>query len=229
MVPARPFFIGRLGWVRSRAESAPFIDPQHHGMGRRIDIEADDIVELLGECRVVGELEAPPAMRSEAMRLPDALDGRRLGRRPPPSPATSSASPRTAAAPASGGRPRRRAPRDRRLAGRTRLVAQKSIDAGRHEPLLPAPHAGLGLAGLGHDRVVPKPSPVRSTIRARQTCFCTLLGSATIVSNRRRSRTRPKGDPAAHAADSRSRERESQFGPFRFDHSTRCGMPRGSL
>jgi len=31
---------------------------------------------------------------------------------------------------------------------------------------------------------VPRPSPLRSTMRARQTCFCGLLGSATIARNR---------------------------------------------
>ena len=34
-----------------------------------------------------------------------------------------------------------------------RLVAQQPIDAFSGEPLLPAPDAGLGLAGLAHDRV----------------------------------------------------------------------------
>ena len=31
---------------------------------------------------------------------------------------------------------------------------------------------------------VPRPAPLRRTIRARQTCFCGLLGSATIARNR---------------------------------------------
>jgi hypothetical protein len=34
---------------------------------------------------------------------------------------------------------------------------------------------------------VPGPSAVRSTIRARQTCFCDVLRSPTMVSRRRRS------------------------------------------
>ena len=46
--------------------------------------------------------------------------------------------------------------RDRRLAGRARLVVKQAIDALMHEPLLPAPHAGLGLRGLGHDRRGPQ-------------------------------------------------------------------------
>ena len=40
-------------------------------MGRRIDIQADDICELLGEGGIIGELEVPPSVRAEAMGLPD--------------------------------------------------------------------------------------------------------------------------------------------------------------
>ncbi len=36
-----------------------------------------------------------------------------------------------------------------------RLVAQKPVHAFRGEPFLPAPDAGLGFAGLAHDRVRP--------------------------------------------------------------------------
>ena len=45
-----------LGAVE-RLDLRLFIDRQHHGMGRRIDIQADDIYELVGEGRVVRELE----------------------------------------------------------------------------------------------------------------------------------------------------------------------------
>ena len=54
------------------------INRQHHGMGRRVDIQADDIRELLGKGGIIGELEVPPAVRAEAMGLPDRLDRRRL-------------------------------------------------------------------------------------------------------------------------------------------------------
>jgi len=36
---------------------------------------------------------------------------------------------------------------------RPRLVAQQAVKTPFHEALLPAPDAGLGLAGLAHDRV----------------------------------------------------------------------------
>ena len=42
------------------------INRQHHGMGRRVDIQADDIRELLGKGGIIGELEVPPAVRAEA-------------------------------------------------------------------------------------------------------------------------------------------------------------------
>ena len=38
-----------------------------------------------------------------------------------------------------------------------RLIAQKPVHALGGEPFLPAPHAGLGLAGLAHDRVRAEP------------------------------------------------------------------------
>jgi hypothetical protein len=40
-------------------------------VGRRIDIEADDIAQLGDELRVTGELELTPAVRLKAVRLPD--------------------------------------------------------------------------------------------------------------------------------------------------------------
>lgn len=62
------------------------VDRQDHRMGRRIEIKTDDIGEFFGECRIVRQLEAAPAMRSKAMRLPDRLHCRngkpdRLGHR----------------------------------------------------------------------------------------------------------------------------------------------------
>lgn len=53
------------------------VDRQHHRMGRRIDIQADDIRQLLGEGRVVRQLEVAPAVRAETVRLPDRLHRRR--------------------------------------------------------------------------------------------------------------------------------------------------------
>ena len=192
-----------LGAVE-RLDLRLLIDRQHHGMGRRIDIQADDIDELICERRVVGELEMPPAVRAEAMGLPDRLhrrcrnagDLRHRAQRP-----VGRLERRGLERPADDLGDARR--RDRRLAGRTRPVAQKTIDAFLHEPLLPAPHAGLGLAGLGHDRRGAKavaaqkhdPRPPDMLLRA--------LG---VRDNRAQSLTvagrNREGDAAAHAEDS---------------------------
>jgi hypothetical protein len=42
-------------------------------MGRRIDVQADNVRELLGEGRVVRELDVLPAVRAETMGLSDRL------------------------------------------------------------------------------------------------------------------------------------------------------------
>jgi len=140
-----------LGAVE-RLDLALLVDGQHDGVGRRIDIEADDVAQLVDELRVIGELELPPAVGLKAVRLPDAAHG--------------------AGADAGGfrhhvGGPVRGFARrilqrqrhhalghfgtERRDARWPRLVAQQSFEACRGEALLPAPHAGLGLAGLPHD------------------------------------------------------------------------------
>lgn len=140
-----------LGTVE-RLDLALLVDRQHDGVGWRIDVEADDVAQLVDEFRIVGELELAPAVGCEAMRLPDAPDG--------------------AGADAGflchhvGGPVRRLARRigkgerhhtlgdlgaERRNARRPCLVAQQSLVAFRSEALLPAPHAGLRLAGPAHD------------------------------------------------------------------------------
>ena len=102
MVPARPFFIGRPGWVRSSAWIwRLLVDRQHDGVGRRVDIEPDDVAELGGERRVVGELERRHPVRLQAVgrqiRCTERdADADRLGHRA----RRSSGSPRPAARPA---------------------------------------------------------------------------------------------------------------------------------
>ena len=51
-----------------------FVDRQHDGVGRRVHVEADDVLDLLGEGGVVGALEGSQSMRLQPVRLPDALD-----------------------------------------------------------------------------------------------------------------------------------------------------------
>jgi hypothetical protein len=47
-----------------------FVHAQHDGMGRWRGAEPDDVVRLLGEGGIVGELETAPPMGREAVRLP---------------------------------------------------------------------------------------------------------------------------------------------------------------
>ena len=140
-----------LGAVE-RLDLALLVDRQHDGVRRRIDVEADDVAQLVDELRIVGELELPPAVRLQPVRLPDAphragADAGRLRHHV-------------------GGPVRRLAGRvrqrqrhhalghlgpERRDARGPRLVAQQPVEAFLGEALLPAPHAGLGLAGPPHD------------------------------------------------------------------------------
>ncbi len=140
-----------------RLDLALLVDAENHRVGRRIDVEADDVLHLVGERRIAGELERPKPMRSELMGAPDALDG----------------TDRDADGGGHGaGGPVRRFVRrvgvrqgddsiDDRLvercnARRARLIAHQTIDAVDHVPFLPSPDTGLGLAGLAHDRIGPE-------------------------------------------------------------------------
>ena len=126
-------------------------------MGGRRDIEAHHILQFLRKSRVVGQLELTPAMGRQPVRLPDRPHGRR--RQPH----------RLTHGP---DRPVRRlmwgwllgqADHLRNFlvrcsgdAGWSGLFSQQAIDARMHEPLLPAPDAGFGLACGRHDSVCPK-------------------------------------------------------------------------
>ena len=176
-----------LGAVE-RLDLAFLVDRQHHRVGRRVEVEADDVAEFVGEARIVRQLELPHPVRLQAVAAPDALhrtdaDAARLRHR------------RCRPVRRLGGRARERQSHDlldhltrqRRDARRPGLVAQQAVHAGLHEPLLPAPDGGLGHARLEHVSVVPWPPAVSSTIRARQTCFCEALRSPMMASSRSRS------------------------------------------
>ena len=145
-----------LGAVK-RLNLRLFVDREHHRMRRRGHIEADDVRELLDEGRIVRQLEAAPAMGAEAVRLPDRLH-RRGGdagdlRHRAQRPVGRLMWRRRLRQPDDLGHALRRDPR---LAGRTGLVMQQAVGAVGHEPLLPAPDAGLRLAGPGHDGGCPE-------------------------------------------------------------------------
>jgi hypothetical protein len=148
-------------WLGSieRLDLALLIDGEDNRVGRRIDIETDNVLELLGKLRIVRKFERPDAMRRELVGLKDALhrpqtDARRLGQH--------------ATGPMgcfSRRRPQcqvdhtpHRIRRQRRLTGFARLVARKSVAALCHEPRLPPPHHRLRLAGSSHE--LSRPAPV---------------------------------------------------------------------
>src|SRR5215218_7766280 len=62
----------RLGTVE-RLDLALLIHRKHQRLVRRIEIQADDVLHLLGKALVVRQLEAFPLMRLELVRLPDPL------------------------------------------------------------------------------------------------------------------------------------------------------------
>src|SRR5579864_7209940 len=59
--------------IASTPMGSLFIDRQNHGVGWRIDIEPDDLVQLCGELRIVGQLELARPMRLQTMLAPNAL------------------------------------------------------------------------------------------------------------------------------------------------------------
>ena len=140
-----------LGAVE-RLNLAFLVDAEDHGMGWWVDIEADHILELVGEFGVVGDLERAHSMRLKPLPHPDAphrgrADPHRLGHR--------------RGAPVGRLMRRRlvgqghhpidglgRQRRDPRGAG---LVADQPRDPFVHEALLPAPDRGFVLAdGAGN-------------------------------------------------------------------------------
>src|SRR6202008_4764769 len=54
---------------------ALLVKAEHDRMGRRIDIEADDIAQLVDELRIIRQFEPAHPMGLQAVSAPDALDG----------------------------------------------------------------------------------------------------------------------------------------------------------
>ncbi len=134
----------RLGAVE-RLDLALFVDRQHHRLGWRRDVQADDVDQLLGKLRVARALEAAHPVRLQPVRLPNALHGaQRDARGPghrPAGPVRRLARRRAAGQRDNAGH---RRGRDRWLAGLAGLVAQQAVNASLGEALLPAPDAGAG-------------------------------------------------------------------------------------
>jgi hypothetical protein len=64
----------KLASIRGRLDLALFIDGKNYSVGRRVDIEADDVSHFGRELRVVRKLERADAVRLKPVRAPDTLD-----------------------------------------------------------------------------------------------------------------------------------------------------------
>jgi len=64
----------RLGSLE-RLDLRLFVEADNHGLGGRVQVEADDIADLGFGIRVGGELERLDAMRLHSVSLPDPVDG----------------------------------------------------------------------------------------------------------------------------------------------------------
>jgi len=188
---------------------ALLVERQHDGMGRRIDIETDDVSELGGKLRVVGQLEAAEAVGCQAVRPPDALH---RGDADAGRPGHGGTGPVGRLA---GRFTQRQGDHllDDRVgqrwhARRPGLVAQQPLDAFLGEALLPAPDRRLGDAGLAHDGVG---AQARGGEQHDPAAPDVLLRSVAVRDDRLEAGSvvgaDGKADPGAHPADSHDRIR----------------------
>jgi hypothetical protein len=134
------------------------VDRGHDGMGRRVDVETDDVARLRYELEIVRRLEVANAVWREAMRLPDPLNRRyanadrlRHGGGGPMGRLVRWLDRGQGDDPVDGRLLEWRHPR------RSGLVAQKAVDASSGEAFLPAPDADLRRPGSAHDLDRPEP------------------------------------------------------------------------
>src|SRR6516162_1849948 len=75
----RPAFTGLERQARLRAverlDLALLVDRDDHRVLGRVHVETDDVLDLLGELRIIGALEGANAVRLQPMRHPQALHG----------------------------------------------------------------------------------------------------------------------------------------------------------
>src|SRR6516164_6607673 len=166
MVWQRPGLSGNPGWVRSSAWIWLFSSSDR--MGRRIDIEPDDVGQLGGKTWIARALEGAQPVRLQLVRPPDALDRTQRN------------------ADGFGHRPAGGYCRQRRLARLAGLVAQQTVN----------PALGKALQRHTVGRLTPTlcatccteyRSAEASTMRARSICLRCRLRSAAIAANCSRS------------------------------------------
>ena len=207
--------------VGPRERLIHFVADESDGVRRRIDVEPDDLVQLVRETRIVGQLELARPVRLQAVLAPDPLHRadadaavschgisrpvRRLTGR---------------VAPACGRRQLARPP--------CRAAVRAGRVLSRSSPATPSvmrrscqrQTVVLAVSVRRMTSAVPQPSAVSKTIRVRQTCFCGLFRSAatellTI------SGIQVDCDAGAHAADLHSRTIEgiqNRIQPLGFIH-----------
>ena len=164
------------------------VDRQHHGMGRWVHVEADNVFDLLGEGGVTGAFESTPAVRLQVAGLPDTLDRTQAdadGLSHGPAGPMGGLAGRFLLT-GHGDHSSDRLRRQRRPSRRPGLVAQQAVDAFLGKPALPTPHRRPTHAGqtrhLCHRQALGRrqddPDPLYVLERAR-----------TIADDRRQTRT----------------------------------------
>lgn len=141
----------RLGAIQS-LDLGLLIDGEHHGVSGRVHVQAHDVLDFLGEGRIVGTLEGSQAVGRELVGLPDALDrGQRQARRL----CHGATGPVGHLAGRFGAGESHDVGdcghRHRRLAGRSSLVPQQSIRSGLGVAPLPSPDRRPADAGAPGD------------------------------------------------------------------------------
>ena len=176
-----------LGAVK-RLDLRLLVNRQHQTVCGRVEIEPDHVAQLGGKRRVLRQLEVAHPMRLQPVRRPDPLhraqrDAARRRHRPagpvvasPGGSANVSSTTRSTSADGNGGSPGFRVLSWSRPATPSRM----NRSCQRHTQGFETPARRMTSA-------VPQPSAVARMIRARQTCFCRLLRSATTATSCSRS------------------------------------------
>ena len=164
-----------LGTIQ-RLDLALLVDREHDGVLGRIDVEPDNVTQLSHEVRVVRQLELPDLVRLKAMGAPDrrtalalmpqvlAIIGPVQWVASPGGSCWVSATTRAATSGPSG------ATREGRVLSRSKPSTPSVMNRScqRHTQVLDFPVRRM-------IAFVPRPSAVKTTISARQACFCGAL------------------------------------------------------
>ena len=205
-----------LGAVE-RLDLRLFVDREHDGVGRRVDVEPDHIAQFGDEVGIVRKLELPHPMGPKPVCAPDALhradaDAGRLGHHggDPVGRLGGRVAQRQ------GDHPLSHLRAERRDARWPCLVAQQTVVALLGEALLPAPDAGLRLAGPAHD---PIGADAISAVQYDPCAPNMLLGDVAVPDERLQTttvgRAQDDADSWAHEPDSHTESRRESPSGFK--------------